>query len=259
MLTQIQPGTNTLALALSGTGAAAAAAAAAPVTATSSGRVVFTRALDLDVPRHFVRAGRSLHFRRIPDFDAGIRDEDFSFAEGEGFLVVAVEGVLFLLGFDDRFVLVFVAFFVVGAAVVGAFASDDADYDTADHDEPGYGDALEGEQQAEEEPADAGVEGNGFCARVEERLEEGFEHAGVGAVGEEHGAGVCGLRGGFGGVGAVGHRYRVDVGVYGVADCEVGNVAGEEPGDDEDGEGGVAGALVVEVAEDFGGLDGSNS
>lgn len=29
-------------------------------------------------------------------------------------------------------------------------------------------------------------------------------------------------------------------------------MAGEEPGDDEDGEGGVAGALVVQVAENFG-------
>ena len=63
------------------------------------------------------------------------------------------------------------------------------------------------------------------------------------------------LRGGVGEVAAGSH---VDgcVGVDGPADHHVENVAGDDPGDDEETEGVVAGVGVAHIFEEFGGLFG---
>ena len=60
--------------------------------------------------------------------------------------------------------------FVVGAAVVCAFASEDASDDTADHYEPHECYTLQPQQEAEEAPSYFRVETHGLSAGVDERL-----------------------------------------------------------------------------------------
>lgn len=97
---------------------------------------------------------------------------------------------------------------------------------------------MEAEQEAEETPADAGVERDGGGVG----LQEGLEDVGPGFVAAVRGdlcPGEC-VIGCEERVGAVLHCGGIDVGVDAPADCQVGTMARYEPDYDEEREGCVA-------------------
>lgn len=152
--------------------------------------------------------------------------------------------------------LVFFVAFVVGADVVCAGALEDFVDDFDDGGEPDAADDLENDEQREEVVADAGVPANGSVAVVVrgEKVAPDGEAAMRGEGGGVGGGDEVG--GGGRGVGEVAAGCHVDrgVGVDGPADHHVEDVAGEEPGDDEDAKGDVAGGGVAHVFEEFGSL-----
>lgn len=137
--------------------------------------------------------------------------------------------------------------FVVAARVVGALALEHAHGHADDEREPHDGQGLQEEQHREEGPFDRVVIAHQPIG-VPERLEQ-VKGSLVG--GQSEGAGKVTLGTGEAAVRDDGGRVRVDR----VADHQVQDVAGDEPGDHEDDEHEVAGGGVAEIFEALGELE----
>lgn len=128
---------------------------------------------------------------------------------------------------------------VVAARVVGLAALQHGHGDADDHGEPEEGDALEEEKSGEEAPFDAVVPAYDAVWVLE----------GVEEVAEAVGCGERSLDGAVLAAVAAVLDLVGDVGVDGVADHEVEDVAGCDPGDHEDAEEDVADGGEAEILE----------